>query len=60
MRQLTDEEIRRKHRAMYGPKPCRVCGKNATIIEDEGWACDTHRFRDVDMVKTHQPMLPFD
>lgn len=22
---------------------CRVCGKPASIIEDDGWACDDHR-----------------
>jgi len=24
---------------------CRVCGALATIIEDDGWACDEHRVR---------------
>jgi hypothetical protein len=25
------------------PHVCRVCGERATIVEDEGWACDTHQ-----------------
>jgi hypothetical protein len=33
---------------------CRVCGERATVIEDDGWACDTHRATHVDQSSSRQ------